>query len=75
MEDTIRMRTVGQVLVFIGILSGIGCASSYMPKEHTIAEVRRTEDHAVAVALARLADSADIATARVARAMLGPSHH
>jgi hypothetical protein len=67
------MRVVSHIIVIIGLFSMIGCASSYKPKEHTIAEVRRTEEHAVTVALARLADSADIATARVARAMMGPS--
>jgi hypothetical protein len=69
------MRIISQVLVVIGIFSGAGCASSYKPKQHTIAEVHWTEAHAVSVALARLADSADLATARVARAMIGAAHH
>ena len=63
------MDRVIQTVIIFGIFSGLGC-SHYLPKEHTLAEVRTTEAHAEEVALARLSDSFDLDTARTARRMV-----
>jgi hypothetical protein len=65
---------VKRIVVLIGVLCTVGCATTYVPvarREPTPGEVRQTEARATEIALARMSYSSDLETARVARLMVG----